>query len=60
MNNKPIKIYVVFIDGTEDVYVTNTTDRKAAIADFHAKSWLEINGEFYNKSLIFKWKPIDA
>ena len=57
MSNKPLfKILLTFMDESQLIYVTNSTDRKAALADFYSKHWLEIDGEFYNKDLIFKWK----
>lgn len=57
-STKVIQIQLTFLDESEIVYSTNTTDRRAAVADFNAKTWLEIDGEFYNKALVFKWSII--
>ena len=57
---KPIQIKITFMDESELIFTSNTTERKAAVADFLARQWVEINGVFYNKNLIFSWEVIDA
>lgn len=58
MDKQPIKIKLVFMDESELLYTTNTTDRKAAISDFYIKAWIEVDGVFYNKAFVFTWQIV--